>query len=232
MSTPAKLAMPLPSYFDHTLLSPYAVRADFERVAEECRRNKFRMMAINSSATCLCRELLDGSGVHVGAAVSFPLGQTTIETKAFETRDAIQNGADEIDYVVNLGKLKEGNLDYIREEMARIVTLCMEHCVISKVIFETCYLTDEEIEALCAVAREVGPDFVKTSTGFGTAGATVEHVALMKRLVGSGIKVKASGGIRDLDSCLAMIDAGAERIGSSNSVAIVEEYNRRTAEII
>ena len=221
------LHMPLASYFDHSLLSPVARKADFERIAAECRQYGFAMMAINSAATKLCKQLLDGSGVHVGAAIGFPLGQTTIAVKEYEARNAIQNGADEIDYVINLTALKDGDDAYIKEEMERITAICRDKEVISKVIFETCYLTEDEIARLCGIASDVKPDYVKTSTGFGTHGATALHVALMKRLVGDAVKVKASGGIRDLDTCLAMIEAGAERIGSSGSVAIVEAYHRR-----
>jgi deoxyribose-phosphate aldolase len=216
--------------FDHTILSAYAARKDFERVADECVVNGFGMIAVNSGATALCHELLKGSGVHVGAAVGFPLGATTPQAKLFETRDAIDNGADEIDYVINLTAFKDGDMALIEREMRGIVALCRERGVISKVIFETCYLNRDEIGRLCAVAREVRPDFVKTATGFGSAGATAENVALMASLVGDGIQVKASGGIRDLDACLAMIRAGARRIGSSRSVEILGEFRSRYGE--
>lgn len=167
---------------------------------------------------CACR--------HVGAAISFPLGQTTIESKAFETKNAIENGADEIDYVLNIGQLKDKNLDYIRREMETIVKLCHSHKVIVKVILETCYLTDLDIINACQIAREIKPDFVKTSTGFGSAGAKVEDVRLMKKTVGSLVKVKAAGGIRSLTDALAMIKAGAERIGTSHGIEIINELKR------
>ena len=185
------------------------------------------MVAINSTQTKLCKELLKGTDIHVGAAISFPLGQTTIETKVFETKDAIANGADEIDYVINITELKEKNYDYIKEEMTQIVDVCRKHNVISKVIFENCYLTDEEKIKLCEIALEVKPDFIKTSTGFGTGGATVEDVKLMKSIVKDTVKVKAAGGIRDLDTCLKMIEAGAERIGTSSAIKITEAYNNK-----
>ena len=162
--------------------------------------------------------------MHVGAAISFPLGQTTIETKVFETKNAIENGADEIDYVINIVELKNKNYDYIKREMEAIVAVCRENGVLSKVIFENCYLTKDEIAKVAEIAREVKPDFIKTSTGFGTGGATVEDVKLMKSIVGDDVKVKAAGGIRDLETCLAMIEAGAERIGSSSSIEITEAY--------
>ena len=135
--------------------------------------------------------------------------------------------AAEIDYVLNVGELKQGNLDYIRREMESIVAICRKNRVICKVIFENCYLTQDEIRSAAQIAREVGPDFIKTSTGFGTGGATVEDVRLMKETVGDKVRVKAAGGIRDLDTCLAMIEAGAERIGTSSSLKILEEYNQR-----
>ena len=181
------------------------------------------MVAINSAPVKKCKEYLKESDVHVGAAISFPLGQTTIETKVYETKKAIEEGADEIDYVVNIVELKNRNLDYIRKEMEEIVGVCKASHVTSKVIFENCYLTKEEKEILCKIALEVKPDYIKTSTGFGTSGATVEDVRLMKQMVGEQIKVKAAGGIRDLDTAMAMIEAGAERIGTSAGVKIIEE---------
>ena len=220
-------AKELAAMFDHTNLKVFASEQDFELLCREAAENHFAMVAINSSPVALCKRLLEGSGVHVGAAISFPLGQTTVETKVFETENAIQNGADEIDYVLNVGELKQGNLDYIRREMESIVAICRKNRVICKVIFENCYLTQDEIRSAAQIAREVGPDFIKTSTGFGTGGATVEDVRLMKETVGDKVRVKAAGGIRDLDTCLAMIEAGAERIGTSSSLKILEEYNQR-----
>ena len=208
---------------DQTLLKAYVTEQDFEEFCRESARYGFKMVAINSAPVKRCREYLKGSGVHVGAAISFPLGQT----KVYETKQAIQEGADEIDYVVNLVELKSGNLDYVRREMESIVSICRQAGVTSKVIFENCYLTEEEKKTLCRVALEVKPDFIKTSTGFGTGGATVEDVRLMKSIVGDEIKVKAAGGIRDLDCALAMIEAGAERIGTSAGVKIVEELKER-----
>lgn len=162
----------------------------------------------------------------MGAAIGFPLGQTTIETKVFEVEYAIKNGADEIDYVINIGQLKDGNLAYIREEMKAIVNASREGGIISKVILENCYLTDDEKMAVCQIAKEVKPDFVKTSTGFGTGGATIADVQLMKKVVGNDVKVKAAGGIRDLNTALKMIEAGAERLGTSSGIKIIEEYQR------
>ncbi|MBC8569896.1 deoxyribose-phosphate aldolase [Zongyangia hominis] len=210
--------------FDHTNLKAYATDEDFQKLCREAADYGFRMVAINSCQTKLCKEYLKGTDVHVGAAISFPLGQTTLPVKLAETVDAIENGADEIDYVLHVGKLKMGDTDYIREEMRAIVDVCRKHGVISKVIFENCYLTKEEIKTAALIAKEVRPDFIKTSTGFGTGGATVEDVQLMKETVGDLVKVKAAGGVRDLETCLAMVEAGAERIGSSSSVALTEAY--------
>ena len=220
-------AKELAGMFDHTNLKAFATDKDFEILCAEAAENHFAMVAINSAPVALYKKLLAGSGVHVGAAISFPLGQTTIETKLFETENAMENGADEIDYVLNVGQLKQGNLAYIQDEMERMVAVCRKHGVLSKVIFENCYLTKEEIKAAALIAKEVEPDFIKTSTGFGTGGATVEDVRLMKETVGEKVKVKAAGGIRDLDACLAMIEAGAQRIGTSSSLKILEEYSQR-----
>lgn len=217
----------LANLFDHTLLKAAATPEEFRVLCEDSDRYGFKMVAINSYPCALCKKLLAGSPVHVGAAISFPLGQTTIEAKVFETKNAIENGADEIDYVINIGEMKHGNYAYIEEEMRRIIEVCRANNVLSKVIFENCYLTRDEIKALCAIAIKVLPDFIKTSTGFGTSGATVEDVALMKSMVGDQIKVKAAGGIRDLDTCLQMIDAGAQRIGTSSSIQILEEFDAR-----
>lgn len=219
----------LAKYFDQTLLKPFVTEQQLKDFCEESDRYGFAMVAINSAPVKFCREVLKNSSVHVGAAIGFPLGQTTIADKVFETEQAIAEGADEIDYVVNLVKLKSGDLDYVEEEMRRIVEVCNNNGKISKVIFENCYLTDDEKRTLCEIALKVRPTFIKTSTGFGTpapgvaVGATVEDVRLMKSVVGDAVKVKAAGGVRTLDDALAMIEAGAERIGTSAGVAIVEE---------
>ena len=214
----------LAGYFDHTLLKAFVTNEDFKKLCDDADKYGFKMVAINSAPVALCKEYLKDSPVHVGAAISFPLGQTTIETKVFETKNAIENGADEIDYVINIVELKNKNYDYIKREMEAIVAVCRENGVLSKVIFENCYLTKDEIAKVAEIAREVKPDFIKTSTGVGTGGATVEDVKLMKSIVGDDVKVKAAGGIRDLETCLAMIEAGAERIGSSSSIEITEAY--------
>ncbi len=220
-----KLCKPLNKYFDHTLLKPFASSADMDKVIDECIRYDFRMIAINSVWVRYCKEKLKESDVHVGAAIGFPLGQTTIETKVFETQQAIADGCDEIDYVVNLSEVKNGNWNYVEREMRAIADVCKGQGIISKVIFENCYLNEREIMALAQIARVVGVDYIKTSTGFGTGGAKIEDVRLMKLYAGSKVKVKAAGGIRDLATALAMIEAGATRIGSSAGCAIMDEYS-------
>lgn len=217
----------LANMIDHTNLKAFADDAAFEKLCDEAKKYNFKMVAINPAQTVRCKKKLEGSPVHVGAAISFPLGQTTLECKIFETKDAIEKGADEIDYVINVAELKNKNYDYIKKEMEEIVKICREAGKTSKVIFENCYLTDDEKRKVAEIAKEVKPDFIKTSTGFGTGGATVEDVKLMKSVVGDEVKVKAAGGIRDLKTALAMIEAGAERLGTSAGVAIVEEYNNQ-----
>lgn len=212
---------------DHTNLHPDATHADMEKLCDEAKRYHFRMVAVNSVQSKICSQLLAGTDVHTGAAIGFPLGQTSIAVKVFETRDALENGANEIDYVVNLTEVKAGNWAYIQNEMEQIVSICREVCVPSKVIFENCLLSEDEKLALCKIASEVLPSFVKTSTGFSTGGATVEDVRLMRRNVDSRVKVKAAGGIRTADAFLDMVRAGAERIGCSASVPIIEELRLR-----
>lgn len=211
--------------FDHTCLKPFADHKMLESLCLEAKNGNFAMVAINSAQVSFCKDLLKGTDVHVGAAVSFPLGQTTIETKVFEAGNAIAEGADEIDYVVNIGEVKNGNFAYIRKEMEAVTAVCRKFGTLCKVIFETCYLTKEEIRKLAQIAGEVRPDFIKTSTGFGPSGARAEDVRLMKETAGDAVKVKAAGGIRSWETCRQMIDAGAERIGTSSSLKILEEFD-------
>ncbi|SFG79665.1 deoxyribose-phosphate aldolase [Sporolactobacillus nakayamae] len=217
----------LSRFIDHTNLKPDAAKEDMEKLCKEAMKYHFKMVAINQTQTKLCASLLKGTDVHVGAAISFPLGQTTIEAKIAETKDALKNGADEIDYVINISELKNKNYDYIKEEMSQIVSVCRDHHAISKVIFENAYLTKDEIIKLAEIAKIVKPDFIKTSTGFGPSGATVEDVRLMKQTVGSSVKVKAAGGIRDAQTFIEMIKNGAERIGCSASIRIIKEIKEQ-----
>jgi deoxyribose-phosphate aldolase len=225
--TPQTLA----AYIDHTQLKAQAVRGDLEKLCREAAAYGFKTVAVNPVQTAYCASLLarkpGGPRVLVCAAAGFPLGQNSIAVKAAEAQEAVENGAEEIDYVVNITELKEKNYGYVEKEMARMVELCRKAGARSKVIFENCYLTDEEKRELCRIALAVGPDFIKTSTGFGSGGAVLADVRLMKDMAGDRIKVKAAGGIRSLDAALEMIEAGAERIGTSAGTAIVDELRQR-----
>lgn len=207
---------------DHTFLKPFGLPEDIEKLCAEARAYRFAMVAVHPAEVEYCVRLLAGSNVRTGAAIGFPLGQNTRTVKNYETRDAIQRGAGEIDMVINLRALRSGDIDLVSGEIADMVAACHPNGVISKVILETCYLTEAEKKLVCRLALEAGADFVKTSTGFGSAGATIEDVRLMRAEVGSDMGVKASGGVRTLEQALGLIAAGATRIGTSSGVAIVE----------
>ncbi|MBR6090494.1 MAG: deoxyribose-phosphate aldolase [Anaerolineaceae bacterium] len=208
---------------DHTNLKPFAVEADFQKLCDEAMAYGFKSVAINSYPVSMCRKMLEGSAVLTGAAISFPLGQMTIASKVDEAQNAVNDGAQEFDYVLNVGKLKEHDYAYIEEEMTQMVRVARKAGICVKVIFETCYLTEEEIIEAAKIAARVKPDFVKTSTGFGTAGAKTEHVRLMKEFAGPDVQVKAAGGIRSWADAMAMIEAGATRLGTSAGVKIIED---------
>lgn len=217
--TPATLA----GMIDHTFLKPDGDAAPIEKLCAEARKYGFVMVAINPAEVERCTVLLAGSRVRVGAAIGFPLGQNTTDVKLFEIGDAIARGAGEIDMVINQRELRMGNLGLVRREIEGMVALCRPKKVISKVILECCNLTDQEKVAACLIAREAGCDFVKTSTGLASGGATVADIRLMRETVGPDMGVKASGGVRTLQATVAMIRAGATRIGTSSGVGIVEE---------
>lgn len=209
------------SMIDHTILKADATK---EQVAEYCRQAKkygFASVCVNPCHVPQVKKELQGSGVKVCTVIGFPLGADSIETKAFAAKTAVRDGADEIDMVINIGAVKDGDLDYVEKEIGEVVASSGDALV--KVIIETCYLTDAEKVLACKAAAAAGAGFVKTSTGFGTAGATAEDVRLMKETVGKNIGVKASGGIRSYESALDMIEAGADRIGTSSGVKIMEE---------
>ncbi|KRK39432.1 deoxyribose-phosphate aldolase [Loigolactobacillus bifermentans] len=214
---------------DHTNLHADASPADMAQLCQEAKDYHFKMVAINQVQAKRCAEALKGTDIDTGAAIAFPLGQTTIAAKVFETQDAIANGANEIDYVLNITELKAGNDAYITDEMTQIVQVCHAANVPCKVIFENCYLTKAEITRAATIAKKVQPDFIKTATGFGTGGATVTDVRLMKQTVGPHVKVKAAGGIRNSDDFLAMIAAGADRIGTSAGIKIINALKQRMA---
>ncbi len=214
--TPAELA----SYIDHTLLRPEAPTAAFDKLCQEAAAYKFCSVCVNSSRVAYVARKLQGTGVKVCSVVGFPLGAMTSRSKAFETRDAISEGAAEIDMVINVGWLKSGDYAAVEEDI-RAVRRATRGTTILKVILETVLLTQEEKVMACQLAKKAGADFVKTSTGFLGGGATVEDIALMRAVVGKDMGVKASGGIRTQKSALAMIGAGATRLGVSAGVAIV-----------
>lgn len=208
---------------DHTLLAPDATQEDLKKLCQEAIEAETWSVCIHPSNIPMAKELLDGSSVKICTVVGFPLGQMTSEAKSFETAEAIFNGADEVDMVINVGRLKDGNEDYVREDIQAVVNSAKNTLV--KVILETCLLTNEEIATACKIAKAAGADFVKTSTGFSKAGATVEHVKLMRETVGENMGVKASGGIRDLATAKAMVEAGATRLGVSASMKILSEVH-------
>ena len=212
----------LANMVDHTNLKAFADDAAFTKLCDEARKYNFKMVAINPAQTVRCKEKLKDSLVHVGAAIGFPLGQTTLECKIFETKDAIKKGADEIDYVINVAELKNKNYDYIKKEMEEIVKICKEAGKTSKVIFENCYLTDDEKVKVAEIAKEVKPDFIKTSTGFSTGGATFDDVALMRKYVGRNVKIKAAGGIAGVEDAEKFIRLGADRLGTSRLIRLLE----------
>lgn len=216
----------LASYFDHTCLKAYATDDDLIKLCNEAKEINVAMVAINTEWVAFCKKRLKDTSIHVGAAIGFPLGQCALSTKIFETIYAIEQGADEIDYVINISKAKMHDWDYLKNEMEQIVAICKEKDVISKVIFENCYLTKEEIQQLALIAKEIKPDYIKTSTGFGTGGATLEDVKLMIDTVEGKVAVKAAGGIRDWKMAKAMIDLGVKRIGTSSSLKILEEFKQ------
>lgn len=206
-------------YIDHTLLKAFATNDDIFKLCEEAIQYNFKSVCVNPANVALAKKLLHGSDVLVCTVIGFPLGANTIETKKFETVDAIANGADEVDMVINIGRAKMGDFDYIEEEIKAVVEAA--NGVLVKVIIETCYLTDEEKVGSCKAAMKAGANFVKTSTGFGTGGATVEDVKLMAATVKPQLEVKASGGVKTKEDFDNMVAAGATRIGTSNGSKLI-----------
>ena len=206
---------------DHTLLKPDATIDDITDLCDVAKKYHFASVCVNPGYVSLCSDLLKGSDVKVCTVIGFPLGATTTEAKRFEAEQAIKNGAEEIDMVINVGQLKQGNYDYVFNDVNQVVLAAKKNNNICKVILETALLTDEEKIKACIICKHAGADFVKTSTGFSKGGATVGDIALMKYVVGSSVGVKASGGIRSREDANAMIASGADRIGASASVKIV-----------
>lgn len=205
---------------DHTLLKAFATEKDIKKLCDEAIEYNFKSVCVNPANVKFAKELLKNSDVLVCTVIGFPLGANTIEVKAFETANAITNGADEIDMVINIAKAKEHNYDYIKDEISAVVSNASGRTV--KVIIETCYLSDEEKVEVCKAATLAKANFVKTSTGFGTGGATKEDVALMKKSISDDMFVKASGAVRTKDDVLKMVEAGASRIGASSGVEIMK----------
>lgn len=205
---------------DHTLLKADATKEQVKTLCEEAKEYSFASVCVNPTWVQYASELLAGTEVKVCTVIGFPLGATTSATKAFETANAIENGATEVDMVINIGALKDKNFDLVKEDIKAVVDAAKGKAL-TKVIIETSLLTDEEKEKACVLAVEAGTDFVKTSTGFSTGGATIEDIALMRKTVGPEIGVKASGGVRSSEDTEKMIEAGATRIGASSGVAIV-----------
>ena len=212
--------MKLNKYIDHTLLKPDASQEQIETLIEEAKKYDFASVCVNPTWVNFAAQALKATDVKVCTVIGFPLGANTPELKAFETSDAIQNGANEIDMVINIGALKSRNFDLVERDIRAVVEAAKGTLV--KVIIETCLLTDDEKVKACQIAQKAGADFVKTSTGFSTGGATVADVALMRKTVGPDMGVKASGGARSYEDALAFIKAGATRIGASSGVVIME----------
>lgn len=212
----------LAKMIDHTILKADASEAKVKEICLEAKEYGFASVCINPCNVVLAAEMLKGTEVKVCTVIGFPLGANTSKVKAFEADEAVKNGAEEVDMVINIGKLKDGDYDYVRNDI-KAVADAVKGRAITKVIIETCLLNDSEKVKVCKLAKEAGADFVKTSTGFSTAGATAGDIKLMRETVGSSMGVKASGGIRSYEDAVSMIEAGASRVGASASVAICEK---------
>lgn len=218
------MRLEMAQYIDHTLLKSQASYEDIEKLCQEAKDYGFYSVCVNPCYVAFAAEKLSETSVKVVATVGFPLGATSTNTKAFEAAEAIRSGASEVDMVINVGYLKSGDYFAVREDIEEVVKAVKDVNPEAKVkvIVETCYLTDDEKVSACRIVMDLGADFIKTSTGFGTGGATLEDVRLMKTMVQGKVQVKVAGGIRDLETALAMIEAGATRIGTSSGIAIVE----------
>lgn len=211
-------------FIDHTLLKPGATSEQIEKIINEAKEHHFASVCVNPCWVKKCSLELKGSGVNVCTVIGFPLGATSTHAKVEETKQAIKDGATEIDMVINIGKLKELDFNYVENEIRLIKKTCKK--LILKCIIETCLLTDDEKVKACQLAKLAGADFVKTSTGFSTGGATVDDVRLMRETVGPDMGVKASGGVKTHEDMVKMIEAGANRIGTSAGVSLISEENK------
>jgi deoxyribose-phosphate aldolase len=210
-------------YIDHTILKPEATLETVKKFCEQAKQYHFASVCVNPCNVSYVSQLLKDSGVKTCCVIGFPLGATTTEVKVFEAKQALDHGAQEIDMVINIGRLKDGNLDYVSNDIAAVVNVGHQQGALVKVIIETSALTDDEKVTVCRIAKQAKTDFVKTSTGFGSGGATVEDVKLMKQTVGDTVQVKASTGINNRAICDAMLAAGAVRMGTSKGVYIVKD---------
>ncbi|WP_028273568.1 deoxyribose-phosphate aldolase [Atopococcus tabaci] len=210
------------TYIDHTLLKPEATKEQIEKLCEEAREHEFMSVCVNPAWVQTSAQLLEGAPTKVCTVIGFPLGASTPETKAFEAKDAIEKGATEVDMVINIGALKSGLYDVVKEDIQAVVDASKDKALV-KVIIETSLLEKDEKLKACELAKEAGADYVKTSTGFSTGGATIEDVKLMRAAVGPDMGVKASGGVRTYQEALDFIEAGATRIGTSNGIALLGE---------
>lgn len=213
--------MNIAKYIDHTILKPEATTEDVKKLCKEAKEFGFASVCVNACNAALVSKELEGSGVSTCVVVGFPLGATTKEVKAFETKQAIENGANEVDTVINIGALKEKSYELVREDVKAVVDAADKNAIV-KVIIEACLLTHEEKIKVCEISKEAGADFVKTSTGFSSGGAVKEDAALMRKAVGPDMGVKASGGVSDFKAAMDMINAGANRIGASASISILK----------
>jgi deoxyribose-phosphate aldolase len=211
----------LNEYIDHTLLKPEATKEQVEKLCEEAIEHSFKSVCINPYYIPVAKKILFGKTPLVCTVIGFPLGMNTTETKVYETAKAIDDGADEIDMVINIGAMVDGDYETVKADIAAIHEVTNDKNKLLKVIFETSKLTNEQIQKACEICVEVGVEFVKTSTGFGGGGATLEHIKLMRETVGADMGVKASGGVRDKETAMRMIEAGATRIGTSSGIQIV-----------
>ena len=215
--------MELNKYIDHTILKPMALEKDVLKICNEAKEYHFASVCVNPCHVALVKKELKGSDVKVCSVISFPFGTSTTDVKLEEAIKAIEDGAEEIDMVINVGKLLEGNLEYTQNEISRITKACHAKKVLLKVIVETCYLEEKNIADICAIIENVGADFIKTSTGYGTRGASVEDIKLFKKYLKKDTKIKASGGIRTRKDAETYIGLGCSRIGASSGIAIVSE---------
>jgi len=211
--------MEFSKYFDHTILNPDATSEEVKKICKEAIEYNFASVCVNGYRTKMVSEALKGTDVMTCTVVGFPLGAMSTLVKVFETKKALEDGSDEIDMVINIGAVKDRDWETVLVDIKNIKEACGENTL--KVIIETCLLTDEEKEKVCNIAMEAGADFLKTSTGFSKAGATVEDIKLFRRVLGNKAKIKASGGIRDFEKAKAMIDAGADRLGTSATLEII-----------